>query len=168
MVGKKATQNYCRCRIFPLPNSLLPIFPLAVFFRCLFSFPLLHTLILCFPTCFPTRLFFVADFSGSPIFPVAVSSIAVFSCLFSVAIFTVAVLSWIVLLLHAAVDGERSSPVEVVYVKSPKLPPKGKSRLYEYCSLEVLDSLKEFYRRNGLVYHSMIVCCKCKCNFLYW
>ena len=93
MVGKKATQNYCRCRIFPLPNSLLPIFFPCGFFRCLFSFPLLHTLILCFPTCFPTRLFFVADFSGSPIFPVAVSSIAVFSCLFSVAIFTVAVLS---------------------------------------------------------------------------
>ena len=64
MVGKKATQNYCRCRIFPLPNSLLPIFPLAVFFRCLFSFPLLHTL-KCFPTCFLPAYF------SLPIFPVA-------------------------------------------------------------------------------------------------
>jgi len=58
-----------------LHNFLLRIFSIAVY-PCLFPLPLFHTLILLL--CFPTLLFFVADFLRLPNFPVAVSSVVVF------------------------------------------------------------------------------------------
>ena len=76
-----------RCRIFSLPNFLLPIFPLPFFSVALFPLPLLHTLIFCCPVLPPSHF-------SLPIFPIAQLSVCrFFRCRFSVAPFSVAFFS---------------------------------------------------------------------------
>jgi len=77
-----------RCRIFRLPNFLLPIFSGCRFFRGLFRFRYFRQFCV---ALFSYRVNFRCRIFLLPNFPVAISSVAVFS----VALFFVAVISHI-------------------------------------------------------------------------